>query len=290
MHEKNLKFLKCVKCSSKLSLEILQSSNEIDEGFLICTNCKTVFPIIQKIPIIVEDFLNYIENRYSLGGKLYNLANSINMKKFIKDTLSKIKNPVNDQSLVEERWSEIYKLNRNSSFYTVLKRKLSDLPSFDYVLEFGSSIGIISNFLRKKHNNIFGVDISFSATHYAKKISFENSDFFVADALNHPFRKKKFDLILAINMLEVIEPSRILEKISSHVVSGYTVLSDPYDYMRGKNTVNFPLYEKDVRQKLKLLGFSIINKTNIPSSVNWTLKINPRTKLIYKVDIIIGKK
>ena len=121
-------------------------------------------------------------------------------------------------------------------------------------------------------------------------MSFENSDFFVADALNHPFRKKKFDLILAINMLEVIEPSRILEKISSHVVSGYTVLSDPYDYMRGKNTVNFPLYEKDVRQKLKLLGFSIINKTNIPSSVNWTLKINPRTKLIYKVDIIIGKK
>ena len=42
---------------------------------------------------------------------------------------------------------------------------------------------------------------------------FENSDFFVADVLNQPFGKKKFDLVLALNMLEVVEPLKILEKI-----------------------------------------------------------------------------
>ena len=68
------------------------------------------------------------------------------------------------------------------------------------------------------------------------------------------------------------------------------LLTDPYDYVRGKSSVKSPLYEKDVRQKLKKSGFLITNKTNTPSSINWILKINPRTKLIYKVDIIIGKK
>ena len=290
MHEKNINFLRCVKCSGRIYLDVLRTSSEVDEGFLICNNCKTVFPIIHKIPIIVEDFVSYIGNRSSLGGKLYDLSDTLPMKRFIKNSLSKIKKSKDDYSLVEKRWSKIYTSNRNSSFYSFIKNKLCELHTCENVLELGSSIGIITNSLRKKHQNVFGVDISFYATMIAKEKSFTNSDFFVADALNNPFRKKKFDLILAINMLEVIEPLRILEKISSHVVSGYTVLSDPYDYIRGEKTVNLPLYEKDVRQKLKLLGFSIINKTNIPSSVNWTLKINPRTKLIYKVDIIIGKK
>ena len=42
--------------------------------------------------------------------------------------------------------------------------------------------------------------------------------------------------------------------------------------------------------ELQKLGFSITNKTNTSSSINWILNINPRTKLIYKVDIVIGKK
>ena len=82
----------------------------------------------------------------------------------------------------------------------------------------------------------------------------------------------------------------MLEKISSQIKHGYTVLSDPFDYARGKKTVDLPLYEKDIRQKLRTLGFSITKKTIIPSMINWTLKINPRTKLVYKVDLVIGKK
>ena len=290
MHEKNLNPLRCVNCFEKISLDILQHSNEIDEGFLICNNCKMKFPIIAKIPIMVKDFLSYINKRPSLGSQLYILSKTADMKEFVKNSLSRVKISEIDQSLVEKNWCEIYKMSRNSFFHTILKRKLTELPSYENVLELGSSIGIISNFLRKSHQNIFGVDISFYATQYAKRKSFDNSDFFVADVLNHPFSKKKFDLILALNMLEVVEPSKILEKISSNIQHGHIVLSDPYDYVRGKKTVNQPLYEKDIRQKLRTLGFSITNKTNSPSMINWILKINPRTKVLYKVDIIVGKK
>tara|TARA_B110000014_G_scaffold175472_1_gene125411 strand:+ start:1112 stop:1927 length:816 start_codon:yes stop_codon:yes gene_type:complete len=271
-------------------LDVLRTSSEVDEGFLICNNCKTVFPIIHKIPIIVEDFVSYIGNRSSLGGKLYDLSDTLPMKRFIKNSLSKIKKSKDDYSLVEKRWSKIYTSNRNSSFYSFIKNKLCELHTCENVLELGSSIGIITNSLRKKHQNVFGVDISFYATMIAKEKSFTNSDFFVADILNHPFGKKKFELILALNILEVVEPSKILESISKQLSNGHVLLTDPYDYDRGHNSVRLPLYEKDVRQKLQRLGFSITNKTNTPSSINWILNINPRTKLIYKVDIIIGKK
>jgi 2-polyprenyl-3-methyl-5-hydroxy-6-metoxy-1,4-benzoquinol methylase len=274
-----------------MSLDVLKTSNEIDEGFLICINCKTRFPIIQKIPIIMEDFVSYIGIRRSLGGQLYHLSTTTVMKQFIKNSLSKIKNTHNDDhSLVEERWSEIYTSNRNSSFYSVVKNKISDLPSCNNVLEFGSSIGTLSGFLRKKHRNIFCVDMSFVATLYAKKQSFENLDCFVSDALNHPFGKIKFDLILALNMLEIVEPTEMLETISKQIERGYILLTDPYDYTRGKNSVKFPLYAEDVRKKLRSIGFSITKKTSQPNFINWTLKINPRTKLNYKVDMIIGRK
>ena len=274
-----------------MSLNILKTSNEIDEGFLICSNCKTEFPIIQKIPIIMKDFVTYIGSRTSLGGKLHHLATTTVMKQFIRNSLSKIKKTHNDDySLVEERWSEIYISNRDSSFYSVIKNKLSDFPSCDNVLEFGSSVGIVSSFLRKRHKNVLCADTSFTATSYAKKKSFENLDFFVSDALNHPFGKKKFDLILALNLLEIVEPTEILETISKQIKDGYIILTDPYDYTRGKNSVKTPLYTKDVRKKLRSIGFTIAKKTNQPSYINWTLKINPRTKLVYQVDLIMGKK
>ena len=249
-----------------------------------------VFPIIHKIPIIVEDFVSYLTNRSSLGGKLYALSDTPTMKQFIKNSLSKIKESMDDYSLTEKRWCKIYQSNRNSSFYSFIKNKLRELPSSENVLELGSSIGTISNSLKRKHKNIFGLDISFFATMIAKEKSSINSDFFVADILNHPFGKKKFELILALNILEIVEPVQLLQSISKQISNGYVILTDPYDYVRGKSSVKSPLYEKDVRQKLKKSGFLITNKTNTPSSINWILKINPRTKLIYKVDIIIGKK
>ena len=271
-------------------LDALKISNEIEEGFLVCTICATKFPVIQKIPIIMENFVTYIENRPSLGGMLYELSTNTKMKEFIKKSLSNIKKTHDDYSIVEKQWAEIYKSSRNSSFYSVIKNTLSDFPSYDNVLEFGSSIGIISNFLRKKHKNIFSIDQSFFATLHAKKKSFENSDFFVADVLNHPFQKKKFDLVLALNMLDLVEPLKMLENISRLISHGHIILTDPYDYVRGKKSIKSPLYEKDVRKKLQKLGFVLTKNTSRPRSINWTLKINPRTKLIYSTDLIIGKK
>ncbi len=96
MNHENSPFLFCVKCNGELVLEILNESSEINEGFLYCNKCKLKFPIISKIPLMLENLSQFLENRPSLGGFLLKSSVTPNMKKFIKQILSKIKKNNND--------------------------------------------------------------------------------------------------------------------------------------------------------------------------------------------------
>ena len=91
-------------------------------------------------------------------------------------------------------------------------------------------------------------------------------------------------------MLELIEPVELLGIMYKQVKHGYIIISDPYDYERGKYSVNRPLYENEIRKEIKNLGMKIVQQTKTPSSFSWNLKINPRTILNYKVDLVIAKK
>ena len=290
LNKTSVKFLRCVKCSGKINIEILNESSEIIEGFLICIDCKEKFPIINGIPIIMKSFTNYLKLRPSLGGNLLLLSNSQKMKNFVKMTLSKLRKSSNDLAIIEKRWEVIYRENKNSQFYSKMTQKFSMLPRSKFVLEHGASIGIISKSFAKKHDNVFGIDSSFYAITTAKQNSQENIDFFVCDSLFHPFGKKKFDIVLALNLLELVEPVELLNIMFKQVNHGYIIISDPYDYDRGKNSVRTPLYENDIRKKFHNLGMSIMYNTKNPNSFSWNLKINKRTTLNYKVDLVIGKK
>ena len=89
----------------------------------------------------------------------------------------------------------------------------------------------------------------------------KNLDYFVADSLSPLFGKTKFGLILALNVLELIEPLRLLKHISKQIKKGFFVVSDPYDFERGKNSVIYPLDEISLRKNLVNLGFSVSDKT-----------------------------
>jgi uncharacterized protein YbaR (Trm112 family) len=279
-----------VTCSGKLDIEILNETTEIFEGFLICRECKQKFPIIDRIPIMMKSFVNYIQSRISLGGNLFLLSKTKKMKNFVKISLSKIKKPSNDLSIIEKRWQHIYQINKNSKFYIEIIQKLSKLQPSKFVLEHGSSIGIVSKSLANRHENVFGIDTSFYALSTAKDNSQENTDFFVSDSLFHPFGRKKFDIVIAMNILELVEPVELLNVMFKQLKNGYIVICDPYDYERGQQSVRKPLYENDIRKEINRYGMSVIYNTKIPSSFGWNLKINPRTSLNYKVDLVIAKK
>ena len=97
-------------------------------------------------------------------------------------------------------------------------------------------------------------------------------------------------MILALNLLELIEPIDFLKHISAQIQKGNLIISDPYDYDRGINSVKNPLDENTLRQNLRNLKFNIISNTNVPSKISWNLKLNPRTTLNYKVDLVIAEK
>ena len=166
---------------------------------------------------------------------------------------------------------------------------MRDIPRTDLVLEHGCSIGIISEFLAKRNKQVFGIDKSFFGIQQAKRLERQNVDYFVSDSLNHPFGRQKFGLVVALNLLELIEPMDLLEIISKQTQNGFLILSDPYDFDRGQNTVKKTFSSSSLRKEILSCGFQILKNTKKPASIPWNLNLNPRTKLHYKVDLIIGK-
>ncbi|MFB5633021.1 MAG: methyltransferase domain-containing protein [Nitrosopumilus sp.] len=283
----SLEFLRCVKCGAKLHLDTFESGKEIVEGLLECKKCKLEFPIIQKIPILWDDFSKYLSSRRILGGKLYKLTNSAKLKSFVKKSLT---SKDNDRSNLEEKWARVYQNSRTSKFYSTIKKNLDSLSSSKLVLEHGCSIGIVTSHLANSNDLVFGVDRSYSAIEYAKKQFKDNLDYFVADSLTPVFGKQQFDLVLALNVLEIIEPQVLLKSVSKQITKGYFVISDPYDFDRGPASVKNPMDASTLRINLNNLGFKISNSTKKPSFIPWNLKLNPRATLNYKVDLIIAQK
>lgn len=272
-----------------MALQTFERTNEIIEGLLACKICKNCYPIISSIPFLVEDLSSYLSIRMKLGGYLILHAKSPILKSVIKKSLQGIKQVGDDTTNLEKNWVGIYKNSKNSFLETKLKSIILKLPQCNFILEHGCSIGKMSETLAKRNGWVFGIDKSFYALVEAKTRKIKNSDFFLADSLSSPFGLKKFDLVVALNVLELIEPMELL-KIIGFQSSRFVILSDPYDYERGKNSVKVKLDEKSLRSKLAKMGFKFLQNTRKPSFIGWKLNINRRLELNYKVDLILATK
>lgn len=289
LHDFTMEYLRCINCRSDLSIESLVFDKEIQEGFLNCTKCVHCYPVISSVPFMLDDFSSYISIRVTLGGQLMLMAKSTKMKSFVKGVLGKVSNPSKDTSDLEENWSRIYKRSMRSKFYTRVKDSIQKFPRCDLVLEHGSSIGSMAREFAKRNSCVFGIDKSFYGILEAKRHQRKNSDFIVADSLNPPFGNQKFDLVVALNLLDIVEPSELLKIVSSQT-RRFLVLSDPYDFERGKNSVKSKTNPDEIRSYLRNAGFKLIQRTINPSFIPWKLNMNPRLSLNYKVDLIIAQK
>ena len=122
-----------------------------------------------------------------------------------------------------------------------------------------------------------------------KKLFKNNLDYVVADSLSPVFGNLKFKLIIALNVLELIEPIDLLKHVSKQIPNGYFVISDPYDFDRGIHSVKKPFDESILRTKMEDFGFHILSKTKKPLRYAVELEIESTCTLNYKVDLIIGK-
>lgn len=288
MHEFSLRHLRCVNCKSELELQVFDESDEIDEGIILCKNCDSTYPIISKVSIMWADLSSYFSNRAQLGGHLMNNTKNLILKTMIRNSLAKINKNTEDVTDLERRWVVTYKKSLKSRFYSHIKNSLEKIPKSKLVLEHGCSIGHVTKILAQKHELVFGIDQSFVAIMEAKKNNRKNMDFFVANSLFPPFGDRKFDLVVGLNVLELIEPLDFLKVVFSQI-KGILILSDPYDFERGKNSVRVRLDPKSLRNELKKHGFSFIQKSKKPSFIPWKLNVNNRLSLHYQVDLIIAR-
>ena len=287
MHESSLQYVRCVKCGHKLELESFESGDEVTEGLLSCVNCDEVYPIISSIPFLIEDLSLFFSIRAKLGGYILLTVKNPRIKSLIRKSLQGIKKIGDDVTDLEKNWVRIYRKSKPSSFQIKVKHVIKQLPKSDFFLEHGCSIGTMSKIVAKYHGQVFGIDKSFFALLEAKKHKIKNADFFLADSLSKPFGTMKFDVVMALNVLELIEPIKLL-KIIKLQAKRFVILSDPYDYERGKSSVKVRLDEKSLRSKLHQVGFKVVGNTCKPSFISWKLDVNPRLELHYKVDLILA--
>lgn len=288
MHEFSLEYLQCVNCKSELELDTFEKSDEVEEGILLCKNCGVQYPIISKIPILWSDLSAYFSNRARLGGHLMTIVKNPLLKSMLKNSLSKINKNHEDITNLEQQWVNTYKNSLESKFYSQIGQLFKKIPKCKLVLEHGCSIGHVTKNLAQKHEIAFGIDQSFFAIAEAKKNNGKNLDYFVANSLFPPFGKRKFELVVGLNVLELIEPLDFLKVVSSQV-KGILMISDPYDFERGKNSVKIRVDSESIRNELKKRGFVFMQKTEKPSFLPWKLNINERLSLHYRVDLIIAR-
>lgn len=287
MHKSSLQYVRCVKCGHTLELESFESDNEVTEGLLLCVKCDGVYPIISSIPFLIEDLSLFFSIRAKLGGHLLLAVENSRIKSLIRKSLKEIKKIGEDVTDLEKNWVATYLKSKPSSFQIEVKHVIEQLPQSDFFLEHGCSIGAMSEVAAKYHGKVFGIDKSFFALLEAKKRKIKDADFFLADSLSRPFGTMKFDVVMALNVLELIEPVKLL-KIIKLQTKRFVILSDPYDYERGKSSVKVRLDEKSLRSKLQQIGFKVVGNTCKPSFISWKLEVNPRLELHYKVDLILA--
>ena len=151
-----------------------------------------------------------------------------------------------------------------------ISKILSLIPIIDGpVLDLGLGQGYLEELAAKKKReiNIYGLDISEIVINRARK-KFKGS-FIVGDILNisKVFNKKKFDVILAIEVIEHISPKDIfnfLKDVRNRLNSnGIFLISTPLNEHLRKGNVNLSGHVRDysidiLKLELEISGFKIL--------------------------------
>lgn len=312
--------LACVKHYGRnrnLSIDVLESSNGIEcsEGFLKCEECNQLYPVIAGVALLLENVADYISSRPFLLGKWILSSKTSAMKEYLKEissTLTKLTSPQGhnlyevDGSLYESyNWAQ-FDFDSNDRFLSLLKHKMYPNDLYNKVvhstatnldgaaLDMGCSSGYAAFQLAKKFAFVIGIDLSFSFISEARRrmasLRQGNLDFVVADCIMPPFHPNRFDLVIALNIIEFMDAEQLLDRIHRLLKDdGEVAFSSPYDYNRTQQ-VN-KVGPQSFRQLLEKSGFRIGSKyVTSESFIPWTLRINERTYLFYYVDYLRARK
>lgn len=303
--------LRCVNNScdkNGLSLESLRDEgDECIEGFLTCNTCNSQYPIIQGVPIVLQNFHEYARQRIITYGKWIINSKSSKLRDFLKSVGMKIRFPTSNDLYEENHLLyRAYSYNHHNYHFdnrllSLLKKKIEPDHIYKMLrkknlnlggvgLDIGCSFGSSTFELAKRLPFVFGVDLSFSFILEARKIihakMVKNVEFIVSDAINLPFESRFFQCVITLNLVDRVDPHKLLASINSCIKdNGKLVLVDPYHFVNENDNDQFDSIQ--IRKIVKKLGYTInSNESYIP----WIVKMNERSYLFYFVDFIVANR
>ncbi|MBM76196.1 MAG: hypothetical protein CMK59_12405 [Proteobacteria bacterium] len=244
----------CPNCQSqysqahKLELQIRSMhpnmSDWVEEGQLFCRGCRSLYPILKGIPIIVPDPSNYLKN--SVLHALWPEDESF----FFQQWVGECSGPnsafeLSRNYLSTYGWSHYNDVNPSSTSADTSSglceiAKAINLKSSGLTLDLGCSVGRLSFEWAKNTSDLtsshseplcLGIDLNYSMVQFAQRIlktstvqygeravgttyrwvdfkyefpNTEHLDFWVADVLSLPFSSESIDQQSSLNLLDCV--------------------------------------------------------------------------------------
>jgi SAM-dependent methyltransferase/uncharacterized protein YbaR (Trm112 family) len=303
--------LHCVNNSCKrngLTLESLREvGDECIEGFLSCNVCNSQYPIVQGVPIILQNFHEYARERIITYGKWIINSKSSKLKDFLRSVGMKIHFPTSNDIYEENNiLYKAYLYNHHHYHFedrllSLLKKKIEPNHIYKMLgkknlnlngigLDIGCCFGSSTFELAKRLPFVFGVDLSFSFIREARNIMHDkmtkNVEFIVSDAINLPFESRFFQSIIALNLVDRVDPHKLMASINRCIKdNGKLILIDPYHFVNENSNDQFDSIQ--IRKIVEKLGYKInSNESYVP----WIVKMNERSYLFYFVDFIVANR
>ena len=288
--------ISCPACERKLTLaevSLLDSDQRVIHGTLKCA-CPREHPIIDGVPIIVPNLSTY------LPGERQSILRRHDLPGWADDLLDLA---VEDPDAERWRARTITTYAATPSQDSALVSLSAALPQFveevlsrhphgsKLGLDAGAAAGVLTRLLAKHVQHAVGLELAFDRVRRAREDSLHQKppvSFIAGLAENPPFSPGSFDVVLALNLLDVVaKPKTLLDKLAICLApGGLLILTTPFEYSTALTTLEDRI---DGQELVPTLAdrFEILD--DLPR-IPWHLPISERHHDIYFVRGIVARK
>ena len=259
-------------------------------SFLYCPleTCATRYPIIDEVPILVPNWVDYARGERWIILRRGDLAPDI-------DEL--LNEPLGDDHAERIRFRHL-ETYVQSHFgapppeLAEMARELPDwvrrhIPNGGLGLDAGCATGGFTAMLAEKVDAAIGIDLHFERLRVAKW-RVPSAAFYIASAEDPPFERGTIDVVLAVNLIDSIgHPRLALHNLIECVRSGGTLLlTTPFDYSTVYSARSEWVTEPELAATLAASFDIIDDRARLP----WVLPATERHSDVFFVRAIAARK